>query len=60
MWIVLAITLVIIVLVLVMLTLLNRSLPITQGRLAVPGLEGEVTVIRDKWGVPHIDRKSVV
>ena len=54
MWIVLAITLVIIALVLIVLTLLDRALPITQGRMAVPGLEGQVTVTRDRWGVPHI------
>lgn len=54
MWIVLAITLVIIVLVSVVLTLLNRALPITQGKLIAPGLKEQVTVIRDRWGVPHI------
>jgi penicillin amidase len=59
MWIALAITLVIIALVLVTLTLLDRALPITQGTLVVPGLEDEVTVIRDRWGVPHIYAESL-
>src|SRR5262245_19584716 len=35
--------------------LLGRRLPRTEGRLAVPGLQGPVTVRRDGWGVPHIE-----
>jgi penicillin amidase len=32
----------------------RRSWPQTQGRLQVDGLQAEVTVIRDSWGIPHI------
>ncbi len=32
----------------------QRRLPLTQGRLSLPGLTGPVEVIRDRWGVPHI------
>lgn len=30
------------------------ALPVVNGRLAVPGLNAPVEVIRDRWGVPHI------
>jgi penicillin G amidase len=30
-----------------------------EGDLAVPGLEGEVEVVRDRWGVPHIYATSL-
>lgn len=33
---------------------LRRGLPVTRGELVVPGLREPVTVIRDRWGVPHI------
>jgi penicillin G amidase len=36
----------------------RRALPRTSGRLAVAGLEAEVTVRRDRWGVPHIEASS--
>lgn len=37
------------------LTWLSRGrLPLTQGKLELPGLAGRVEVIRDRWGVPHI------
>ena len=32
----------------------RSALPPVEGRLTVPGLAGEVEVIRDRWGVPHI------
>jgi penicillin amidase len=32
----------------------NPTLPQVSGSLKVPGLNGEVKVFRDKWGVPHI------
>ncbi|HEV2235793.1 MAG TPA: penicillin acylase family protein, partial [Ktedonobacterales bacterium] len=32
----------------------QRTLPLTSGTLAAPGLDATVTVIRDRWGVPHI------
>jgi len=32
----------------------NPTLPQVSGALSVPGLQGEVRVYRDKWGVPHI------
>lgn len=30
------------------------ALPQTQGDLAVPGLTARVSVVRDRWGIPHI------
>ncbi len=32
----------------------RRAWPKTDGRVRVKGLQSEVTVIRDKWGIPHI------
>lgn len=32
----------------------RRSLPQISGAVRVPGLHGPVTVMRDRWGVPHI------
>jgi penicillin amidase len=32
----------------------RRSFPQLEGRVRVPGLSREVTVLRDRWGVPHI------
>ena len=34
--------------------LFRRPLPQTSGALRLPGLQGDVEVIRDRWGVPHI------
>ena len=43
----------------VVLTGMSRgSLPRTDGTITLPGLEAEVEVIRDKWGVPHIYASS--
>src|ERR1700760_4280845 len=39
--------------------LARRALPKTEGTLRVPGLGAEVTVRRDRWGVPHIQSSSV-
>jgi len=36
-----------------------RPLPQIDGSVSLPGLQGEVTVDRDRWGVPHITAKSV-
>ncbi len=33
---------------------LSKSLPQLEGTIAVKGLEKEVRILRDKWGVPHI------
>ena len=35
--------------------------PLAQidGSIAVPGLEGRVEVVRDRWGVPHISAANV-
>lgn len=33
---------------------LRRPLPKTKGAVQVPGLQGRVQVLRDRWGVPHI------
>jgi penicillin amidase len=37
---------------------LRRSLPRTRGTVRLSGLKGEVEVIRDRWGVPHIYAES--
>ncbi len=37
-----------------LLVALRRSLPRTGGELTVPGLQGRVEVVRDRWGVPHL------
>lgn len=34
--------------------LVRRNFPQTSGTLVVPGLQAEVRVLRDKWGIPHI------
>ena len=36
-----------------------RPLPQLDGSLVVPGLQSNVTVARDNWGVPHIGAASV-
>jgi penicillin amidase len=36
-----------------------RPLPQLDGAVALPGLQNEVTVERDRWGVPHIRANSV-
>ncbi|HWZ50771.1 MAG TPA: penicillin acylase family protein [Granulicella sp.] len=38
---------------------LRQSLPIVDGRMAVPGLAGPVTVLRDEHGVPHLRASSM-
>ncbi len=35
--------------------LLGRRLPLTQGTLRVPGLQANVRIHRDRWGIPHIE-----
>ncbi|GMB08195.1 penicillin acylase family protein [Thermolongibacillus altinsuensis] len=37
---------------------INRSLPQTEGELAVSGLSEQVKVVRDEQGVPHITAKN--
>lgn len=37
---------------------LGRRLPTTEGAIAVQGLEREVRIRRDRWGVPHIDAET--
>ena len=32
----------------------RRPLPVREGRVSVPGMGGEVDVVVDTWGVPHI------
>jgi penicillin amidase len=39
--------------------LVYRPLPQLNGTVTLPGLQGEVTVERDNWGVPHIRASSV-
>ncbi len=34
--------------------LLRRPLARTRGTLRLPGLQGKVEILRDRWGVPHI------
>lgn len=33
---------------------LRTSLPQTEGRTTIAGLDGSVEIVRDRWGVPHI------
>ncbi|MBA3866880.1 MAG: penicillin acylase family protein [Solirubrobacterales bacterium] len=35
--------------------LARRPLPKQKGTIELPGLRGEVTIRRDRWGVPHIE-----
>jgi penicillin G amidase len=37
----------------------RAALPPVEGELRVPGLEGTVEVVRDRWGVPHIYAESM-
>jgi penicillin G amidase len=39
--------------------LVYRPLPQLNGNVLLPGLQSEVTVERDRWGVPHIRANSV-
>ncbi len=32
----------------------RRSFPVENGAIALPKIQAEVTVQRDKWGIPHI------
>jgi penicillin G amidase len=36
----------------------GRRLPLTNGTLRVDGLDAEVTIRRDRWGIPHIDAQT--
>jgi penicillin G amidase len=38
---------------------LRRSLPQVEGTLRLAGLKGEITVLRDAWGIPHIYAGSI-
>ncbi len=37
---------------------LRRCLPITSGSIAVRGLDAAVTIVRDRWGIPHIHAQT--
>jgi len=37
----------------------HKPLPVLQGKKTVPGLHSHVSVVRDKWGVPHIFAKDM-
>jgi penicillin amidase len=39
--------------------MLHRTLPQLDGMISLPGLHAEVTVDRDRWGVPHIRAQSL-
>ena len=39
--------------------LVYRPLPQLDGSAGLPGLQNEVTVVRDRWGVPHIRANSL-
>jgi penicillin amidase len=41
-----------------LLRLLGRRLPQTQGTLRVPGLQANVRIRRDRWGIPHIEANN--
>jgi len=38
--------------------LFARRLPVTRGTVTVPGLEAPVTIVRDRWGIPHIEART--
>jgi penicillin amidase len=38
--------------------LMRRPRPRVEGNLRVAGLEGEVEISRDRWGVPHVNAKT--
>ena len=38
---------------------LRRSLPQVEGEIAVAGISGEVEILRDAFGIPHIFARSV-
>ena len=57
-----AVVVLVLILVAVLVTgfaLTHRPLPQTTGELQVPGLEGEVTVVRDDYGIPQLYGDSV-
>ncbi|MCX2727610.1 penicillin acylase family protein [Thermomicrobium sp. 4228-Ro] len=35
-----------------------RYLPIARGTVVVPGIEASVTIVRDHWGIPHIEAEA--
>jgi penicillin G amidase len=37
---------------------LGSRLPRVRGRTRVAGIEGPVTIRRDRWGIPHVDARS--
>ena len=37
---------------------LGRRMPITSGTLAVPGIMGELTIRRDRYGIPYIEAQN--
>ena len=37
---------------------LGRRLPRVRGRVRVDGLDGPLTIRRDRWGIPHVDAGS--
>lgn len=39
--------------------LARRPLPRTKGEISVAGLEGQVEIRRDRWGVPHISAQTM-
>jgi len=34
--------------------ILSRLSPITHGQLELPGIERRVSIVRDRWGIPHV------
>ena len=36
----------------------SSSLPDTESFISVPGIDSEVTIVRDKYGIPHIRAKN--
>jgi len=39
--------------------LANKSLPTIEGKLTLPGIQAEVSVVRDAKGIPHITAKNL-
>jgi penicillin amidase len=44
----------------IMRLLLGKRLPVYSGELAVPGIEGEIEISRDQYGIPYVEAKNAL
>ena len=42
-----------------LLQIARNSFPTTEGSVTLQGIEEEVEILYDKWGIPHIYAKSI-